>query len=107
VKVCAKGTDSLTNNKIPPYSVDAGIDYGCAARVGLQGLTDCEQVCLAWTRLYKNIVEFANSHPIINGHTGLKAHVINFPHDAPEIASNVFPEVESLAKQFCAAFLGP
>ncbi len=92
VMVCRRCAESLKKNNIPKYSIKNGIDFGWFMRLGLTMPNLTEQLILARNRLYYTAVKISSSNGAGQDHDGRslgRMHAIMFPHNAPEVATNV------------------
>jgi hypothetical protein len=92
--LCPICHESVMRNKtIPRLSIAAGVDFGYFQRLGLVYPNLHEQLILSRTRLYFSVIKVSSNlkgQVNMNHRNKVRCHSIMFPHNASEIASNMF-----------------
>jgi hypothetical protein len=92
--LCPICHESVMRNKtIPRLSIAAGVDFGYFQRLGLVYPNLHEQMILSRTRLYFTVIKVSSNlkgQVNMNHRNKARCHSIMFPHNASEIASNMF-----------------
>jgi len=110
--LCTECHTAVKANKVPLFSVAAGLDFGRLSRLRLLGpeyeippLSLVEIFLLAPVRMYGCVVK-ATPGPASS--LALHGHVISFPHDGPEVCAKAvsLPNIEA-AGWISVAFVGP
>ena len=107
VSICNACTYDIKKNKIPKFSLAAGVDFGNPGRVGLREPTIIEQYCIAFACPYVTVFK------LIGGQNNQrqfskKGHAITYLHDSPFefSAHQTLPRVEGIAKVISVCFVG-
>ena len=119
VKVCSECSKFFTRPQpaIPPFSIAAGVDFGLLDRLNLPKLTLVEELLIARSRLFVNLVKLTG-HTLAQRQTAKKSNVITFPQ--PEGATKTaelqrlnstgdretYPRKENLKEHLAVFFLG-
>ena len=103
--------------KIPKYSIAAGLDFGLSERIELPKLTLVEEYVISQARLLVSIVKLTGFQ-VAQKQSGKSGHVIVFPQDTKKLEEElqkcfnsmniapVFPRVEKIHEYISIAFFG-
>jgi hypothetical protein len=114
--LCKSCLDDTSKNKIPKFSIAAGVDFGNPGRVDLPFLTLAEQYVIAQGRLYVSVIKLSGRQAS-ERQAAMKGHVITFPQTTSLIAEEVarsrvlrgngiYPRIDDIQKYIAVAFVG-
>ena len=117
VRLCDDCHKDARDSRIPRYSIAAGLDYGCWARVQAQRPGDAnfedlnlaERMVLSPVRTIQLIVQLQPAQAGM-GYEGLVGHAISFAQDAPSQLGrtfNLLASVQQLPTTMFITFVGP
>ena len=107
VMICDRCRSHIKSDRVPPYSLANGVDFGDADRIGLEPLSVFESHILSPVRTYIKVVKIETNTGRRREHTQstLKGSCIYFPHDSPRVLSELFSE-ENMKSDICIQFAG-
>ena len=107
VMICDRCRSHIKSDRVPPYSLAKGVDFGDADRIGLEPLSVFESHILSPVRTYIKVVKIETNTGRRREHTQstLKGSCIYFPHDSPRVLCELFSE-ENMKSDICIQFAG-
>lgn len=118
VKICQTCRKSLTKEKLPKFSLAAGVDFGLIGRLSLPPPTLVEELLISRSRIFVSLVKLVGPTAAQRQLAKQKSHVITFqaPEGPTKLAElqrlnsshnrDVYPRVENLQEHIGVFFLG-
>lgn len=93
VPICCECFSSLSQSKLPMYSLANGYDLGNWRKLNIPQLNEAEKIAISLYRPFAKIIKLVGPHGL--GHdtqqTALRGHVIHIPLDGAQVLCTEFP----------------
>lgn len=111
-RVCRKcHTAFVKEKRVPAMSLADGVNLGNPQRIGLEPLNMIERTLIAQMRTDLQIVKCNAPDKYTRAdssyQSGLRGHVITFPHDGPEVLADSLPNIKGAMESIKVVFVGP